>query len=179
MRVFALAFALFVAPVASLAASGTTTLFAPVASLAASGTTTLSVTASVPANCSVGTNNAVHFGTYDTTQRAKGGPLDVTVQAVTIACTKGASGVTIGLDDGEYARGSHRAMAASNGGSDTVAYDIYTTPQRSTVWNATNTVVYTADTSRAVNLPLYGRIPAGQAVTPGRYSDVLLAMVNF
>ena len=64
-------------------------------------------------------------------------------------------------------------------GTATVAYDIYTDQERSTVWNTVNTVAYAARSSRAVNIPLYGRIPAGQSIAPGRYSDVLLAMVDF
>lgn len=144
---------------------------------AATGTGTLAVVASVTANCVVGTSANVDFGTYDTAVHLHGGPLDVTARAVSIACTKDATGVSIALDQGEYARGSHRGMGGF--GTATVAYDIYTTQQRSTVWNAVNTVAYVAQSGRAVAIPLYGRIPAGQSVAPGRYSDVLLAMVNF
>ncbi len=151
---------------------------APFAASADPTNATLSVTAAVAANCIVRTKAAVEFGTYNTAEHARGGPLDVTAQAVSIACTKGAAGVSIGLDQGEFAHGAHRGMEGG-AGSAPVAYDIYTTEQRSTVWNAVNTVAYAPQSSRPVSIPLYGRIPAGQTVAPGRYADVLLAMVNF
>jgi spore coat protein U-like protein len=155
-----------------------TLAFAPAIADAATGTGTLAVVASVAANCVVATNAAVDFGTYDTAVHLHDGPVDVTVQAVSIACTKDASGVSIALDQGQYARGPHRGLGGGPG-SETVAYDIYTSQERSTVWNGVNTVAYASQSSRAVTIPLYGRIPAGQTVAPGRYSDVLLAMVNF
>jgi len=144
---------------------------------AATGTGTLTVDASVAANCVVATSANVDFGTYDTAVHLHDGPVDVTAQAVSIACTKDAPGISIALDQGENAHGTHRGMGGP--GAATVAYDIYTTQQRSTVWNSVNTVAYASQTSRAVTIPLYGRIPAGQTVAPGRYTDVILAMVNF
>jgi len=152
--------------------------FAPASAEAADATGTLAVVASVSANCQIATSANVDFGTYDTAVHLHDGPVDVTAQAVSIACTKDATGVSIALDQGEYARGSHRGLGGGPGTA-TVAYDIYTSQQRSTVWNTINTVAYAPRTSRSVTIPLYGRIPAGQTVAPGRYSDVLLAMVNF
>lgn len=152
--------------------------FAPSFVSAATAGATLLVSASVPANCVIGSNGAVDFGTYDTALHAHDGPVDVTAQAVSIACTKDAAGVSIALDQGEYAQGAHRGMGGGPGAA-TVAYDIYTSQQRSTVWNTVNTVAYASQSSQPVSIALYGRIPAGQSVAPGRYSDVLLAMVNF
>lgn len=138
----------------------------------------LSVTASVTADCVVASDAGIEFGTYDTAEHAAGDPLDVTAQAVSITCTRDTSDVSIGLDQGEYAQGEHRGMHGDVG-SAPIIYDIYTTEQRLTIWNSVNTVAYAARSNRTVSIPLYGRIPGGQTVAPGRYVDVLQAMVNF
>lgn len=149
----------------------------PLPSLAGEVTARLTVTASVAADCVVATNGSVDFGSYAVDPQARGGAVDVTAEAISVACTRNAPGVTVGLGDGKAPENGHRGMTGP--GTATVAYDIYTSQERSTVWNQVNTVAYAPASNRPVLLPLYGRIPAGQSVAPGRYSDVLLAMVNF
>lgn len=163
MRAFAFALVLIVAvqPVVSDAAK----------------TASLTITAAIRPDCVLTATGSIEFGKYDVAARSNHGSLDVTADAIRVACTRGSVGVTIGLGDGENGRAGHRGMAGP--GASTVAYDIYTTPERATVWNQVDTVTYLPQTSRAVSVPLYGRIPAGQSVPAGRYTDILLAMVNF
>jgi len=137
---------------------------------------TLLITASVPANCVVGSHMDVDFGVYN--PAAQTAPLDVTANALQVACTKGASGVRIALGNGLTHRGAHRQMTRSSGPG-ALQYDIYTSPARSTVWNQINTVSYTSQTNQPVTLAFYGRINGGQQAPPGTYLDTVLAMVNF
>jgi len=103
---------------------------------------------------------------------------DATVKALSIACTTGSPGVAIGLGQGMYGSGSHRNMLGDRSGK-LIEYDVYTTVDRSTRWNAMNTVSYLATSHETTDIPLYGRVPAGQSATAGTYSDTLLALVNF
>jgi len=69
-------------------------------------------------------------------------------------------------------------MIGDRGGT-LVQYDVYTNVDRSTQWNSVNTVSYVAASREATEIPMYGRVPAGQPATAGGYSDTLLALVNF
>ena len=149
----------------------------PSNAFAHSASATLSVTAAVLANCAVQSPQAVDFGSLDPSQSAQA-PVDVSADAVQISCTKGTPGVTIGLDNGQNYSGSHRAMTA--GGTDSaVYYELYTTPARTVVWNRISTVAYASQTRTGVRIRLYGRIVGAHSPHPGRYTDTLVAMVNF
>lgn len=151
---------------------------APVAAAAASSSGNLSVSATVPGNCIVSAPSAVDFGIYNPATEGPGTVLDFTGPAFDITCTKGAPGVTISLDEGNFASGSTRNMQSERG-TGTIRYEIYTDQQYMTVWNTNNKVSYNPAHNSATTIPLYGQIVGGQAVQPGRYSDTLLALVSF
>lgn len=136
----------------------------------------LSITASVSADCVIESPSALNFGIFDPATARE--DADVTADAVSISCTRGASGVTIALDAGTHAAGRRRAMAGDKAGP-SLFYEVYTSAAHTVVWNEINTVAYVPAHAGAQRISLYGRIPAGQTVRPGRYADTLLAMVNF
>jgi spore coat protein U-like protein len=150
----------------------------PLAAGADNATAELRVSASVIARCSITVPATVDFGSYRPFVQTAGSPLDVTAQAFNIACTRDAPGVSIGLEDGLFHSGSGRSM--QNGqGDGTVQYEIYTSSQRTTVWNTMSTVVYAPQNGHFTAIPLYCRISGGQLPPAGRYFDILLAVVNF
>lgn len=134
----------------------------------------VTVRANVAADCSLQSPTSIDFGTY-----SAGSTIDATADALQIACTKGASGVAVGLDDGQNYSGGHRAMRGT-GGSSAVYYEIYTASARNIVWNRTQTVTYMPTTRQPAKLTLYGRVlGATDSPAPGNYSDTLTALVNF
>ena len=162
--------------------------------VAGTSTTNLSVTANVQTKCS-GTTTAVAFGTYDpTSATALNG-----VGTVVVTCTKGATGVTIGLGLGGNASGSIRRMLGSPGG-DFLTYELYNptvnTPGTGncgtgngsgTIWN-TGAGLFTPDVSgspwaanSAKTFEVCGVIGINQDVTAGgaTYSDTVLATLTF
>lgn len=137
---------------------------------------TLAVTATVSANCLVTAPIALDFGTYDTST-AGGAAAEAGADALSVACTSGAPGVTIGLDYGRRYADAHRNLQSSDDA--TVAYDVYTSADYSTEWNLVQTVSFASISTQPAAIPLYGRVLPGQKPRPGRYTDSLTAMVNF
>ena len=137
----------------------------------------LSVTATVVANCRV-TLTPLTFGTYDPLGANASGSLD-TVATMNMTCTRNAR-ATIAMDAGRYASiaGPLRQLAA---GADRVAYQIYRDAARTEVWgDATDAVHFVSPGLRdAQTLTVYGRIPGGQEVPAGTYSDVVTATIDF
>ena len=139
--------------------------------------TTIAVTAKVQSNCVLHSPLALDFGVYNPATQA-GGPLDVVGSVLTVACTRGAPGVSIALDNGDAYGDSHRNLQSGNG-RDLVGYEIYTDATHSTVWNMIQTVAYVPASNAATAISMYGRVLGGQKPHPGHYADTLLAMVNF
>jgi spore coat protein U-like protein len=141
-----------------------------------SATTTMNVTASVSSNCLISSPAALAFGTYDPIGANSSANLDVAPNALAVQCTRGAV-AQIALDLGTHAQGTARRMAS---GPNFLTYEIYTSSARTTIWNTTNTVQYTATTSNKTNLAVYGRVPSGQDVPAGgSYTDTITATINF
>jgi spore coat protein U-like protein len=140
---------------------------------AAQQTSSFTVLASVTANCSIAAG-ALAFGPYDPVVTNASADLDVN-STITVACTKGSTGV-VGLDNGVNASGTTRRMKA---GTNFLTYEMYNDSGRTTVWNASNTVSYTAASKASTGLTLYGRVAAGQDVPVGSYSDTVVATITF
>lgn len=139
--------------------------------------TSMTVGATVIAKCTVTSPVALAFGTYDPVVANHTSPLDVSPNALSVACTRGAPNVTIGLDNGLHYVSPDRYLSD---GTHTLQYEIYTTSGRSTVWNSTNMVSYSSISMTASALSVYGRIPGGQdAYISASYADTVLATVNF
>ena len=150
----------------------------------ATSTNTDNVTASVANNCTISTF-ALAFGAYDPVVANATANLDTSAN-VDVFCTKGTAPTSITMGVGSYgAAGVGRFMT---NGTDNLAYEVYLNSTRTTVWNAVNTVVPNASTSKntalttgapAAAITAYGRVPAGQDVSSGAYKGTIQATVNF
>lgn len=131
-------------------------------------TASLTVAGNFAPTCTIATG-MLSFGSYDpgATRDAEG--------SIEIACTKDAS-YTVGLGLGSNPSGTTRQMA--NGG-ERLRYEVYTDGTRSTAWSTTSTVGGVAPSTDPVVVPVYGRIPAGQAVKAGPYGDSVQSIINF
>jgi len=129
--------------------------------------------------CTIGVT-PINFGTYDTFSST---PLD-TAGTITVNCTGDVNkaDVTLGVSS---TSGGFNPRRMRSGGNDLLDYNIYT--------NVTRTVIFgdgTGGTSDVrVNrkgkpepwseiVSMYARIPPGQDVAAGTYSDALTATVN-
>lgn len=150
---------------------------------AATDTANLPVSASIANKCKLSNPVAVAFGTYDPIDVNASSPLDAN-GTFDIRCNKGGSGVmslSLGQNDANVPSGFGATRAMSDGSTNYLAYELYTTTGRSTVWNTTNTLTYgPAATGQNQTQTVYGRIPGGQydAVT-GNYSDTVVVTVTY
>jgi len=128
--------------------------------------------------CSVVSVSPVSFPTYDIFRVP---PTDAQ-GAVTYSCSGvGQRTVTIDLSAGGAGRFDPRLLRAAG---DALAYNLFLDAGRGTIWGDG-----TGGTSRygpfqppnnsPVVVPIFGRIPAGQNVTPGSYADSVLLTLNF
>jgi spore coat protein U-like protein len=143
---------------------------------ATTATSSFNVTANVTANCTIVAGN-LGFGSYDPVVAQAASPLDQT-STLTVACTKGTN-ATVSLDLGTHVSGSTRRMQSGTTATEFLTYELYTTGAHSVVWNATNTVAYTATSKASSNLTVYGRVAAGQDAETGNYSDTIVATITF
>ncbi|WP_166212247.1 Csu type fimbrial protein [Cognatiluteimonas telluris] len=141
------------------------------------------VTADVQGSCIVTSTTDIAFGTYDPSSVNFSTPLDQ-AGSVDVRCIKGMS-PTVTLDQGQNGTGScaapARAMKEATS-SELLSYDIYSDSGRTAAWgcDASNDVAFTAASSTtATTLTTYGRIPAGQDVGLGSFSDVVTVEVAF
>jgi spore coat protein U-like protein len=149
--------------------------------LAATSTTSLVVTALVTTNCLIATL-PVAFGVYDPISAQASDPLDGT-GTVTVTCTPGAS-ATITLGQGSNPNtGSTDAVPLRRMAdltSDHLSYFLYQDSSRTVVWgNTSGTGVGHTGTGLPTAITIYGRIPGGQNVPFGVYTDTVVATVTF
>jgi spore coat protein U domain-containing protein, fimbrial subunit CupE1/2/3/6 len=162
-----------------------TILVVAVPVFAASTPTTFTVSASVINNCTISAGNLA-FGSYDPVVANNTTGADLYANStLTVACTKGASNVWIGLDagaNGASAVGTTRAMSA--GGGNFLSYELYTAnpnPAPGTAWGNTQATgaSYTPVSKAAASITVYGRTPKGQDAAAGAYSDTITATINY
>ena len=120
-------------------------------------------------------SSGLEFGIYDPIDPT---PLDGT-GGITYTCSTHIL-VTIVMTSGT----SGSFDRTMTGGVDKLAYDLYLDSARTRVWGdgALGTSVYVElnpPTNAAVGVPVYGRIPARQSVTEGRYTDNLMVVMIF
>ena len=75
--------------------------------LAATASTSVPVSANVTQNCAISTSAALAFTTYDPVGVNATVPLNATGQ-ISVTCSKGAVGLTIGMDNGAHVAASQR-----------------------------------------------------------------------
>jgi spore coat protein U-like protein len=151
--------------------------------VAATATSNFTVTATVVASCTISTT-AIGFGNYDPVVANATTPVDAN-GTVTVACTSGAS-TTIGMSQGANQTGTSTAAAPArqmaSGATNRMRYDLYQDPARATVWGDVGTAAaetYNSTSKAATILNIYGRIPSGQDVVTGAYTDTVTATIQF
>jgi spore coat protein U-like protein len=169
IRRLALASALFVAVGSA----------APSMAVAGSNTSNLDISASVPSSCTISTVGL----TFDSYSYASGLDTDG-VGTVSTNCTVNTTAV-IKLDQGNNfaTNSSNTAPLRRLKNTDTTNYLNYTLYQNSaktTIWgDSTNTGVTLSGDGSDGPTTVYGRIPGGQSVPAGSYSDTVTATVTF
>ncbi|WP_238539741.1 spore coat U domain-containing protein [Corallococcus macrosporus] len=128
--------------------------------------------------CQIRGTVGVSFGTYLSTDLL---PRD-SVGSITYRCEGQITPVTITFSTGGSGSYSSRSMAGPN--APRLQYNLYTDPTRLIVWGsgAGGTGRYGPVVpvfGEEVTVPIYGRIPAGQAVPAGAYADTLVMTVTF
>lgn len=122
------------------------------------------------AACTVSASGVV-FGSYDVFNPASldgAGNVNVNCDPV-ISFT-----VKLSTGGGSY---SQRQMT---GTSDVLNYNLYTNASRSIVWgDGTGGTSTGGGSGGSVNLPVYGRVTAGQNIPAGSYSDNIVVTVEF
>jgi spore coat protein U-like protein len=158
--------------------------------LAATSTTTIAVSANVSQACTITTTAGIAFTTYDPIAANATAALNAT-GTISVTCSKGAKGLTIGLDAGAQPAGAQRQMKGVAGAT-LLKYDIFQPPTAVpgvactfpgvTAWtNAVGGTLALPDApSKAARLfNVCGTIPGGQDVTVEAYSDTVTATLNF
>jgi len=153
------------------------TLLSVLPASAASATASIAVSTTIAVNCTV-TAGSVAFGSYDPIVTNASANLDAS-GTFTVACTKGATGVTVDLGQGSNYSSGRRLVSSGS----YVSYQLFSDSGRTTTWGSTSggsTVSVSApSSSAAATYSVYGRIPSGQDVPAGSYSDTIVATVNF
>lgn len=145
--------------------------------LAVTVTTNLSVTANVPGGCTLSTN-AVSFGDYDGTVIDVAGQLNAN-------CTS-ALDYSVELGAGNSATGTSRQMSNAGNNALKLNYDLYKDAARSQLWGGADYTVggasaLTGQTGTGANqvIQIYGRLPAGQALSAGSFADTVVVSVIY
>ncbi len=144
---------------------------------AATATSTFTVTATVQASCQISTTN-LNFGNYSGLQ-------DDATSTVTISCTN-TTPYSVGLNQGSGSSATVTSRKMTGPGSPggagaTLGYSLYQDSGRTVNWGntaGTDTEAGTGNGTAQV-LTVYGRVPASEFVTPGTYTDTVVATVNF
>jgi spore coat protein U-like protein len=158
--------------------------------LAASASTFIPVSVNVSQACSISTITALAFASYDPIGVNATAALNATGQ-ISVSCSKGASGLAIGMDAGTHAAGAQRNMQGATP-ANTLSYSISQPPSNVpgvactfpglTPWTNTGAGMLTLSASTAKAARLYnvcGSIPGGQDATAEAYTDTVSATLNF
>ena len=140
------------------------------------GATAFGAGATVLRRCDIATT-PLAFGEYDPLVRHASQPLDRD-GSVTITCTKGTS-ATIGLNAGSHSSGTSRNLS---NGSALLRYDLFIDAGRTQRWgegeaNALQAGDAPSDAPRT--FVVFGRVPAGQDVPVGAYTDMVVVTIEF
>lgn len=158
--------------------------------LAASASATLAVSAAVSQNCTISTA-PLAFGAYDPVVANAATALNAS-GSVTVACTKGASSLTIGMGNGAHVSGSQRRMQAAGTPTEFLNYNLFQPSSNAagaactfpgtTAWDTGAGVLALTDapSKAARTYNVCGTIPGGQDVAADpTYTDTVSATINF
>lgn len=157
---------------------------------AASVSTSIPVSASVSQNCTISTTSALAFSAYDPIGANATAALNATGQ-ISVACSKGATGLTIGMDNGAHVAGAQRQMLGGVA-ANMLQYNIFQPPSNApntactfpgtTAWTATGAGLLTLSSAPNKVTRVYnvcGTIPGAQDVAADTYTDTVGATISF
>ena len=137
------------------------------------------VTIATPADACTVSVTSVAFGNYDTLSPANTDSAGM----LTAVCHPSDQSLVVAISGGSSGSPLSRTM---RNGAFSLNYNLYSDAARTAVWGdgtsgATVTVTNGSVSSgqRTFNRPIYGRIPALQAVGAGTYADSLVVTVTF
>jgi spore coat protein U-like protein len=158
--------------------------------LAASASTDVPVTATVSQSCSISTTSALAFAAYDPAATNATAALDATGQ-ISVTCSKGSVGMTIGINSGAHVAGVQRQMLGGSAAG-LLQYNIFQPPNNTagtacsfpgtTAWTTTGNGLLTLTSAPSTATRAYnvcGTIPGGQSVAADTYTDTVAATLNF
>jgi spore coat protein U domain-containing protein, fimbrial subunit CupE1/2/3/6 len=126
-------------------------------------------------SCTVSTTS-VNFGSYNV---FTGSATDST-GTITIDCNGSAHDIIVTLSKGASSSFNPRTMTK---GAEALSYNLYRDAARTSIWGdgsgGTSTYTNPNPPNGAFNVTVYGRVPAGQDVSAGVYSDTVSAVINF
>ncbi len=140
--------------------------------MAAQVTATVTARVEVVSTCTV-SDAELDFGTYVAGQTNS---LDATAVLQVSECP--VRSVRIELDGGGSGNVRNRRMQDGNG--NTLAYQIYSDPgMKQLIGTGRNARSLSVGTNNNASLTLYGRIPGGQVVDEGTYTDTVRVTMSF
>ncbi len=142
------------------------------AALAASTGTVFNVTAQVQTSCQVSASDLA-FGTYD-----PGSATDATgTSTISVKCSL-LTPYTLGLSYGANASGNVRQMA---NGTERLSYQLYQDAAGLNIFGLVSDLLGASGVGTGLTVPttVYGKIPAGQNVAPGSYSDQITVTLDY
>lgn len=142
---------------------------------AGSTMTFLQVSVTVVPNCRVSVTDLA-FGNYDPLLANIEQPLDGSAQ-LQMVCTKN-SQATVMFDAGRNGVASSRVMTM---GTERVSYDLFRDSARTQRWGDGTDAIHVVGTGNPnpLQFTVFGRVPPGQEVGAGSYSDIVTATVDF
>lgn len=151
----------------------------PASAFAGSASDNMSVSATVSDSCTISAGD-LSFGAYDTVA----GSAVAGSAVLSVACTTGAA-ANVTLDQGANPGGGSSDADPdrwmSDGASNLLSYSLFQDSGHTTEWGNTSGtgVSYSAASSAASNISVYGQIDASQDVPAGSYSDTVVATISF
>jgi len=159
---------------ACLALALTAVAFQPTEIVAQTETGQLTVSATVLSGCTL-TGGVLDFGNYISGQE---NALDAAGRIDFVNCS---GTLTFELDGGANGTINDRKMRGPDG--NTLDYQIYSNPSRTTIWgtggNGFEFPLQGDGTPSTAFVPVHGRIPGGQAVPGGNYTDIVNITLTF
>ena len=136
----------------------------------------LAAAARVDAACTL-SSTSISFGTYDVFQA---GPSDST-GTITFRCGTADRDIRIAISKGTSSTFSPRTLVS---GPESLTYNLFFDPSYTQIWGdatggTTTYFIRNPQNNRDIVLTMYARIPAGQDITVGSYSDTVVVTLEY